>query len=154
MKIALALSLALAVLAPAGAQTGDPLKSDACGAALAQLEAARKSTAAAPAAVQDLRSAAAAACLGSSAVPTRPSRVLQAPIVVPPPQIDLPAPLAPLPAPALPPPPVAIQRPPVPATCDAGGCWTNDGTHLRPLPPGLAGPNGLCVAQGGMVYCP
>lgn len=153
MKIALALPLALALLAPAGAQQADPLKSDACGAALAQLDAARRAGGP-PAAVQDLRSAAAGACLGSSAVPIRPSRVLQAPIVVPPPQIDVPPPVAPLPAPVLPPPPVAIQRPAVPAVCDAGGCWTSDGTHLRALPPGLAGPNGLCGVQGGMVYCP
>jgi hypothetical protein len=153
MKIALAFSLAVAVLAPAGAQQADPLKSDTCGAALAQLDAARHAGAAALA-VQDLRSAAAGACLGSAVVPTRPSRVLQAPIAVPPPQIEVPPPAAPLPAPVLPPPPVAIQRPAVPATCDAGGCWTNDGTHLRALPPGLAGPQGLCGVQGGMVYCP
>lgn len=153
MKIALALSLALAVLAPAGAQQGDPLKSDACAAALARLEAARRA-AAAPGAVQDLRSAAAGTCLGSTAVPTRPSRVLQAPIAVPPAPLEVAPAAAPLPAPALPPPPVAIQRPAVPATCDAGGCWAEDGTHLRALPPGLAGPGGPCVPRGGMVYCP
>jgi hypothetical protein len=153
MKIALALALTLAALAPAGAQQGDPLKSEACAAALAQLNAARNAGAAA-AAVQDLRAAAAGACLGTTAAPTRPSRVLQAPIVVSPTQIEVPQPVAPLAAPVLPLPPVAIQRPAVPATCDAGGCWTNDGTQLRQLPPGLAGPKGLCFPQGGMVYCP
>ncbi|HEX7890041.1 MAG TPA: hypothetical protein VF522_11840 [Ramlibacter sp.] len=153
MKIALALALTLAALAPAGAQQDDPLKSEACAAALARLKAAHDAPAA-PASVQDLRTAAAGACLGNASAPTRPSRVLQAPTVVPPTQIELPQPVAPLPAPVLPPPPVAIQRPAVPATCDAGGCWTNDGSQLRQLPPGGAGPRGLCFPQGGMVYCP
>jgi hypothetical protein len=49
---------------------------------------------------------------------------------------------------------VAIQRAPLPATCDPGGCWTNDGTHLRHVPPSLAGPGGLCTQQGGLVFCP
>jgi hypothetical protein len=62
------------------------------------------------------------------------------------------SPQVPVPLPA--PPPVAIQRPPAPALCDAGGCWTNDGTHLQQLPPGQIGPRGLCTQQGGLLYCP
>lgn len=149
----LALSLLLLAAAwPATAQV-DPLKSPACGAALAGLQAARSGSAGAGR-VESLRSEAATVCLGAGSVPSRPSRVLQAPISVPPPQIEptpLPPPLA---APSLPPPPVAFDRPATPALCDPGGCWTNDGTHLRQVPPNLAGPRGLCSTQAGVVYCP
>jgi hypothetical protein len=150
MKIHAVLLSLLALAAGARAQD-DPLKSAECGAALASLQAARAANAANSDA---LRSAASTTCLGSSAIPTRPGRVLQAPVVVPPPQIALPQRAAPLPAPLLPPPPVAIERAPAPALCDAGGCWSNDGTHLRYVPPSLAGPSGLCTQQGGLVYCP
>lgn len=152
MKTALSFLL-LVTLLPAAAQTGDPLKSPACGAALASLQAARDAGAA-PAAVEERRSAAAGACLGSTAVPARPSRSTRAPVAVPPPPIEAPRRVAPLPAPVSPPPPVAVERPPVPAICDAGGCWSDGDTHLRHLPPNLAGPQGLCVQQGGLVYCP
>jgi hypothetical protein len=151
MKIACALLALLAAAATVRAQETDPLKSPACGAALATLQAARQGGGSN---VDALRSAAAGSCLGSSTVPTRPSRVLQAPVVVPAPQIELPAQAVPMPPAVLPPPPVAIQRPPLPATCDAGGCWSNDGTHLRHVPPNLAGPGGLCTQLGGLVYCP
>ena len=57
-------------------------------------------------------------------------------------------------APALPPPPVAIGRPPRVTHCDAAGCWADDGRGLRHVGPNLAGPNGLCTQQGGLVYCP
>jgi hypothetical protein len=149
MKIACALLLLVATL-PALAQE-DPLKSPACGAALASLQSARQAGAGN---VEALRSAAAGACLGTATGPSRPSRIAQSPVVVPPPQIDVPQQLAPLPAPMMPPPPVAIGRPPSPATCDAGGCWAADGTHLRYIPPNLAGPSGLCTQQGGAIYCP
>ncbi|MBC5783579.1 hypothetical protein H8N03_11540 [Ramlibacter sp. USB13] len=145
--------LLLAAAQPVRAQE-DPLKSPACGAALASLQAARSQGEAA-ARVETLRSAAASTCLGSGTVPTRLSRVVQAPVVVPPPQVEV-TPTAPpsLPAPTPLPPPVAIERLPLPSTCDATGCWTNDGTHLRHVPPNLMGPGGLCSQLGGMVYCP
>jgi hypothetical protein len=150
MKIACALMLLLAAALPARAQDGDPLKSQACGAALASLQSARQRGGN----VDAQRQAAAAACLGTASRAARPSRIAQPPVVVPPPQIELPQRAAPLPPPTLPPPAVAIDRAPVPATCDAGGCWTSDGTHLRHVPPNLAGPAGLCTQQGGLVYCP
>lgn len=150
MKIACTLLALCAAALPLHAQDADPLKSTACGTALAQLQAARQGDGGNVAA---LRSAAAGACLGSAAPPTRPSRILQAPVAVPPPQIELPPRVAPLPAPVLPPPPVAIERAPLPATCDAGGCWSNGGTHLRHVPP-LAVPGGACTQQGTAVYCP
>lgn len=151
MKIACTLLVLLAAAVPLRAQDADPLKSPACGAALADLQSARQ---AGGGDVAGLRAAAAGACLGSSALPARPSRVLQAPVTVPPPQIDRPQAMAPLPPPVLPPPPVAIERAPLPATCDAGGCWSNNGTHLRHVPPTLAVPGGVCTQQGTVVYCP
>lgn len=150
---ALPVTLALLLLAatlPAHAQE-DPLKSPACGAALASLQAARQAQAGATR-VEALRSQAAATCLGMAAAPSRPSRVLQAPIAVPPPQIE-PTPVAPpsLPALAPPPPPLAVQRLPLPSTCDANGCWVDDGTHMRQVPPTLTP---LCTQQGGTTSCP
>lgn len=152
MKTACA-SLLLAALGCAHAQGGDPLKSEACGAALASLQASRGSGAGS-AQVESLRSAAARACLGTAVQPTRPSRIAQPPVVVPPPQIEVPPQAATLPPVALPPPPVAIDRPLSPALCDAGGCWVNDGTHLRQVLPSMVGPRGPCTTVGGTVSCP
>ncbi len=135
------------------AQDGDPLKSTACANALSQLQAARSSNTQGSQ-LETLRAAAASTCLGSASLPQRPPRVAQPPVAVPPPQIVVPERVAPLPAPTAPPPPVAIERHPTPLLCDAGGCWSNSGTHLRQIGPNLAGPNGLCTQQGGLVYCP
>jgi hypothetical protein len=146
-------SLLLAAAAAVRAQAGDPLKSPACGAAIAQLQAARENHAAA-AHVEALRSAAANTCLGQPDAPARPARSVQAPVSVPPPQVAVPSRPVPIAAPTPPPPPVAIDRPASPAICDAGGCWVNDGTHLRMVPPDLRGPTGLCSNLGGQVYCP
>jgi hypothetical protein len=152
MKIALPLCCLLLAVSTARAQE-DPLKSAACGAALASLQSAR--AAEAPrASVDSLRQAAASACLGSATPPVRPGRVTQAPIVVPPPQIELAPRAAPPAGPSPPAPPLAIERAPLPATCDANGCWSNGGTHLRHIPPTLVGPGGACTQAGGFVYCP
>jgi hypothetical protein len=154
MSTTIAFLLLLAAALPLRAQAGDPLKSAACATALATLQAGRQ-TAANAHRLEALRSSAAEACLGAAAIPTRPSRVLRPPVVVPPPQIDVPQggvhAHESVQAPA---PPVAIGRPALPATCDAGGCWTSDGTHLRHVPPNGVGPSGLCTQQGGLVYCP
>ncbi|MBK6007677.1 hypothetical protein JJB11_16375 [Ramlibacter ginsenosidimutans] len=146
-------SLLLAATAHARAQPADPLKSPACGAALAQLQAARDKHAA-PAHVEALRSAAATTCLGQPDPPARPARSVQAPVAVPPPRIAPPSQPVPIAAPTPPPPPVAIDRPASPAVCDGGGCWVDDGTHLRRVPPDLRGPGGLCSNLGGQLYCP
>lgn len=144
--------LLLAAALPLHAQQ-DPLKSPACGAALANLQAARAGPGDASR-VEALRAQAANTCLGMPSPPTRPSRVLQAPIVVPPPRIEAPPIAAPSLPPLLPPPPpVAVEHLPVPATCDGNGCWVNDGTHMQQVPPSLLGPNGLCSQQAGLVYC-
>jgi hypothetical protein len=155
MTIAHHLLIALVATAPAFASAQeDPLKSPACGEAVARLQAARADGDRAATAVESLRAAAAQACLGSRTPPKRPSRVLRAPVVVPPPQLEVPARVAPLPPLAPLPPPVAIERTPQPSLCDAGGCWSSDGSHLQLVPPGLPGPRGPCIAQGAVVYCP
>jgi hypothetical protein len=148
MKIATPL-LFLLLCAPGLAQQ-DPLKSEACATALASLQAARTGGGN----VEAVRSAAASTCLGSAAVPGRPARIAQTPVVVPPPQIDIAPRAATLPPINLPPPPVAIERAPGPALCDANGCWTSGGSQLRHVPPNLVGPAGMCSQQGGAVYCP
>ena len=79
---------------------------------------------------------------------------MQAPIsVLPPP--------APGPAPALPAlrePPPAVARPPdrprFITTCDAIGCWADDGSRLDRVGPDLRGPRGLCTVQGTLLTCP
>lgn len=149
MRTALLLSLALLLAAPLAAQE-DPLRSPACGAALARLDAARQGGAA----VEASRAQAATACLGSAALPQRPSRVLRPPVRVPPPQIEPSQAAAPPAAPASLPPPVAIQRPPGAAVCDAGGCWSQGGTHLRHVPPPATLPQGPCIPQGNVAFCP
>ena len=135
------------------AQEGDPLKSPACGAALANLQAARANQAP-PDRIEHLRSEAASTCLGTAHPARNTARTLQAPLTVPPPQIDVPVARPSLPAPVAPPPPVAIDRPATPAHCDPGGCWTSDGSHLQLTPPNFVGPRGPCTQQGGLVYCP
>lgn len=150
MKILPALLLAICALGAHAQQ--DPLKSAACGAALADLQSARQGHAGSSQ-VESLRGAAATACLGNASLPSRPGRVVQAPVIVPPPQIEVPQQAAPLAAP-VPPPPVAIGRPPSPATCDPSGCWSNDGSHLRFTLPSVPGPAGPCTQQGVVVYCP
>lgn len=148
MRIAALLSLALPLLA--AAQQGDPLKSQACSQALAQLEAAR----AAGTATSAVRQEAAKVCLGQAqpAAP-RSNRWAQPPVSVPPPVIE-PPPRAAAAAPPKPlPPPVHIDRPAVISTCDANGCWTTDGRRLPQLGPNLIGPHGPCAIAGAFATC-
>jgi hypothetical protein len=145
--------LAIGATTAVRAQSDDPLKSPTCGEALAELQSARAAHAA-PAQVERLRAHAESLCLGSMAVPRRPPRVAQRPIVVPPPRIDVPSRAAILGAPSVPPPPVGVPHFPAPAQCDPGGCWVNDGSHLQYVPPTLATPRGPCTRQGALVYCP
>jgi hypothetical protein len=136
------------------AQEDDPLKSAACGEAIAQLDTARAQGGDA-ARLVPLRQRAATICFGAAQPPGRSARVLQAPVVVPPPVINPATP----PAPSLPrlaplPPPVVVERAPMPAHCDAAGCWAQDGPRLRHVPPGLGLPGAACAQHGGVVYCP
>lgn len=144
--------LATAVLALAGpAHAADPLKSPACGEALAALQAARGAGAAD---VDARRGAATRACLGGTGAASRPAPVAREPIAVPPPTIALPTP-QPLPGPpAAPSPPLAVDRPPVITACDAGGCWDSNGTRMHSAGPLLIGPAGVCTTAGNTVRCP
>lgn len=157
MRLAPALALLLFAAPALRAQEQDPLKSPACAAALQRLEAARAARDAADR-VEALRGDAARTCLGLGSPPSRPGRVTQPPTVVPPPAIEVPRAALPPSLPAPPPapaPPVKVDRLPAPAQCDAGGCWVDDGSHRRYVPPSLVGPSGMpCIQQGGQVYCP
>ncbi len=140
----------LALCTAAHAQ--DPLKSPACGDALAVLEEARASGDAARA--EAARRQATAACLGSGGEARRPSPTAQPPVAVPPPTLEPPAAAAaPVPQPR-PVRPVAVERPAVITTCDAGGCWDSEGRRLNRAGPVLLGPGGPCVASGQAVQCP
>lgn len=153
---------------PARARS-DPLDSAECRRALTALnaqEAALAATSTASAATEPrgrrhvdsplaaARRQAATACLATRAdLPVREVR---------PPPIGV-APLAVAPAP----PAAAVVRgaPPAPKTrhadrpyaitsCDAGGCWANDGSRLNRVGPNLWGPHGICTVQGSLVQCP
>jgi hypothetical protein len=140
-------ALALAAGA-AGAQ--DPLKSPACGQALAALEAARAGED--RAATEARRQEAVRMCLGGEP-PARSARAIQPPLRVPPPVIEPPRAARPAaPAPAMPAPPVQIGRPAIASHCDAAGCWVNDGSsHLRHVPQPSTG---TCTPMGPTLYCP
>ena len=162
---------------------GDPLRSAECREALASLhrdeEAAAAVAASGPAAdaqrpdaqrprpipakLEASRRKAADACLhgrddpaparqpGGS--PARPPPV-QAPIAVPRLSPERPAlpgwvrrePPAPVTRPA--------ERPRFITTCDAIGCWADDGSRLDRVGPDLRGPRGLCTVQGTLLTCP
>ncbi|RYY72717.1 MAG: hypothetical protein EOO24_47260 [Comamonadaceae bacterium] len=136
------------------AQAQDPLKSSACDQRLDALRAARIAGAPANAErLETLRRQATQACLGGTGAATRPSPVLQAPIVVAPPVIEPSRPATP-PVPLPAPPAVAIERPAVITACDAGGCWDSNGTRLDRAGPLLLGPSGACTTVGATVRCP
>jgi hypothetical protein len=148
------MALAMLACAAAAAQDGDPLKSPACGDAIAALDAAR-SAKAAPAQVEVLRARAAQTCLGTADPPRRPARVLQPPVAIPPPPLAPPGVAAPQLLVTPPPPPVTITRPPQVTQCDPAGCWVDDGgNRLRHLPPHQVSPRGPCTIVGALVYCP
>jgi hypothetical protein len=135
---------------------GDPLKSSACGEAIAALEAAREAARRDPALVstEALRQRATQLCLGGGDSPTRPARAMQAPIAVPPPVIAPPGPPAAARIPPTPLPPVDIGRAPTITSCDLNGCWASDGSRLNRVGPQLHGPSGPCTVQSGLAYCP
>jgi hypothetical protein len=129
------------------AQAADPLKSPECGAAIEQLQAARTGTAAQ---AEAARKHAATTCLGAPDPPRRPGRVLQAPIVVPRTAFE------PKPLPRLTPPRPALEidRPATISSCDATGCWLNQGNRLQHVTPNMMGPSGLCGLAPGAAGCP
>jgi hypothetical protein len=116
--------------------------------------------------LEALRHQAAIACLANRPDPERrarpqapASRFAQPPLAVPP--VTLAAPPAtalphPVPlTPIVPTSPQAGPRPQFITSCDAGGCWANDGSRLNRVGPNLsAGSRGLCVQQGNLLSCP
>ena len=46
------------------------------------------------------------------------------------------------------------EKPYAITSCDAGGCWANDGSRLNRLGPNLWGPRGICTVQGSLLQCP
>lgn len=141
--------LAFAALLPWQPASADPLKSEDCGARLAQLDIARRQSPG-TAEVEALRQQATRACLGGGGDARRPAPTARVPLVVPPPVVTA-EPAQPVP-PASPAP--AIERPPVVTSCDPAGCWDSNGTRLNRAGPQLIGPRGVCTTVGTTVHCP
>lgn len=102
--------------------------------------------------LQPLRKRVADACLGGLTTSPPPS---QHSWVVPEAAVRPSTAMPRLPQPA--PPPVAVPRfePLVTVThCTAAVCFTNDGSTLTRVGPGLVGPRGQCTVQGMFVRCP
>ena len=56
-------------------------------------------------------------------------------------------------------PPIAPTRAPIPGprtvtSCDAGGCWTSDGTRVDRFGPDLRDRRGVCTLSGAVLRCP
>ncbi len=153
--------IGLVAAGTAGAQPADPLQSADCRQALAALEVAEDRLLAAPPgaapanALAQHRQEAARACLGGpdQAGPPRSPHVPAAPSAGTP---RIPIPAAPV-APGVPPPtspPAALPQAPLTiTTCDAAGCWTNDGSRLQRFGTELIGPRGVCTMQGVVLNC-
>jgi len=172
----LALLASNVVLAPAAAASGDPLESVECRRALAVVDSEEAAVAEASRAsggvtandrrlidakLAPARRRAASACLARQAdASTLPA---QRP-VRPPPVATAPMAVAPAARPALAAalPPTAPLAPTIPragspyavTSCDAGGCWANDGSRLNRVGATLWGPRGACSVQGSMLQCP
>lgn len=170
------LALTCTLVASAGAAAtkgavgtaGDPLHAPECGAAIASLRA-RESDAdvaacsdstgarAPSAALLAARRDTARRCLASRADPPEPpGRLIQPPIVVAPIAVPAPMPAGTIAHRA---PPIAPTRAPIrgPRTitsCDAGGCWTSDGTRVDRFGPDLRDRRGVCTLSGAVLQCP
>jgi len=146
----------LGTAAAAWAQGGDPLDSLECRRALSALQAAEdQALAKAPgASLAERRRDAARACLRTpdGAAPARAPQMSNPP-TAPSARIEVPA--APASPPAAPPAarPVAPPPPQTITSCDAAGCWTNDGTRLQRFGTGFIGPRGVCTMQGVVLDC-
>ena len=162
-----------AAAAMAQPPTDDPLQSADCRRALDSLQTqetiagidaqASERTGVRPPAVPvtallAARQRAAQSCLASHAdVPARPQRFGQPPVAVSPIAIS---PLATAPAPRTPLPIGRVETAPQRAapwyvlSCDAAGCWANDGSRLNRAGPNLQGSRGLCTLRGTLLQCP
>jgi hypothetical protein len=169
-------ALAATAASGPGASSGDPLESVECQRALGVLSSEEAAVAASwratggvtandrrliDATLAPARRQAASACLARRADPAtlssqrlvRPPPIATAPLAVAPaPNVALPAP--PPRAAPLAPPATAVDRPYAITSCDAGGCWANDGSRLNRVGPNLWGPRGICSVQGSLLQCP
>ena len=162
--------------ADAPAALGDPLESAECRRALATLNAEEAAVAGSAhagggvsandrrlidARLAPARRQAARACLARRADPgtlssdrlVRPTPVTMQPLAVAP--ASTPAPTTTT-ARAAPPamPTAPAEKPYAITSCDAGGCWANDGSRLNRVGPTLWGPRGICTVQGSLLQCP
>jgi len=168
--------IAAAPPAQATAAPGDPLASAECQRALAALNAeeavvAESSRAGGGVTANDrrlidarlapMRRQAARACLARRADPAtlsserlmRPTPVTTQPLAVAPASSPAPTPATARAAP-LAPPTTPADKPYAITSCDAGGCWANDGSRLNRVGPNLWGPRGICTVQGSLLQCP
>ncbi len=101
----------------------------------------------------ELKRAAARTCLGGNGTPSpAPQHMAQRPISVQvSPSASVTARPALIPSP-LPPVPVAPLK--SITSCDAAGCWVNNGTRLQRVGPALLSPKGFCSVQGSVLNCP
>jgi hypothetical protein len=170
LVVAMSAANAAVVEPPAAA---DPLRSAECRKALDALQtheatagraapgadgpAADRRPAAPSPALASARRQAAVACLASRAdPPPQPQRLAQPPVVVAPltavRPMQAPSPSSrQAPAPALGSP---AEPPHFVLSCDAAGCWANDGSRLNRVGPNLWGSRGACALQGTLLQCP
>jgi len=165
-----------AIAEPAAVALGDPLESAECQRALSALNAEEAAVADSSRAtggvtandrrlidakLAPLRRQAARACLGRRA---DPATLSSARLVRPTPAPTQPLAVAPASSPApttataraAPPtsPTAPAEKPYAITSCDAGGCWANDGSRLNRVGPNLWGPRGICTMQGSLLQCP
>jgi hypothetical protein len=170
LTLALAASACVAATSERAAASDDPLQAPECRDAIATLQAQETAADAAARAGEEsaapvahaagpallaARRDAARRCLASRAdPPVLPGRLIRAPIVVAPMAVARPVapavghahPVAPLPLPT--------PGPRTVTSCDAAGCWANDGTRLNRIGPNLLGKRGVCTLTGTLLQCP
>ena len=157
----LALLASIVVLAPAAAASGDPLESVECRRALAVVDSEEAAVAEASRAsggvtandrrlidarLAPARRRAASACLARQADVAMPSPAARPPLAA---ALPPATPIAPI-APTMP----RAASPYAITSCDAGGCWANDGSRLNRVGATLWGPRGACTVQGSLLQCP
>ena len=101
----------------------------------------------------ELKRSAARTCLGGDGNPSpAPQHLAQRPISVqvsPSRSVTARPALVPSPLPSAPEAPLKSIT-----SCDAAGCWVNDGTRLQRVGPSLLSPKGFCSVQGSVLNCP
>jgi hypothetical protein len=149
------LCAALGYAAVSAAQPGDPLQTPACLAAQQQLKVQEELTARERShrpALDAARRQVGVICLRA---PDAPPRVVRAPAAPVDAGTSTPITIRRSTNPTVVVPAVPRAPPPLSVTsCDALGCWANDGTRLQRAGPGLLGPRGYCSTAGAALSCP